>query len=144
MEMKFNVRAIKVISKTQMITLYGFFGFLNNYTFQAKFLYRLLPVWKVFPACLIYLRRVKLAKLRMAILFVTVLKSIHWVNSSARSSFFEKGIILTKPFQPSQSWHQLSFFEKGIIVQNFLLSEWGLVITLLLSISTILNITWKL
>ena len=54
------------------------------------------------------------------------LKSIHWVNSSARSSFFEKGIILTKPFQPSQSWHQLSFFEKGIIVQNFLLSEWAL------------------
>ena len=34
---------------------------------------------------------------------------------------------LTKPFQPSQSWHQLSFFEKGIIVQNFLLSEWALV-----------------
>ena len=56
----------------------------------------------------------------------TLLKSIHWVNSSARSSFFEKGIILTKPFQPSQSWHQLSFFEKGIIVQNFLLSRWAL------------------
>ena len=55
-----------------------------------------------------------------------MLKSIHWVSSSARSSFFEKGIILTKPFQPSQSWHQLSFFEKGIIVQNFLLSEWAL------------------
>ena len=54
------------------------------------------------------------------------LKSIHWVNGSAWSSFFEKGIILTKPFQPSQSWHQLSFFEKGIIVQNFLLSEWAL------------------
>ena len=37
-------------------------------------------------------------------------------------SFFEKGIILTNPFQPSQ----LSFFEKWIIVQNFLLSEWAL------------------
>ena len=56
----------------------------------------------------------------------STLKSIHWEKSSARSSFFEKGIILTKPFQPSQSWHQLSFFEKGIIVQNFLLSEWAL------------------
>ena len=51
------------------------------------------------------------------------LKSIRWVNSSARSSFFEKGIILTKTFQPS---HKLSFFEKGIIVQYFLLSEWAL------------------
>ena len=61
-------------------------------------------------------------------IWITTLKSIHWVNSSARSSFFEKGIILTKPFQPSQSWHQLSFFEKGIIVQNFLLSEWALAI----------------
>ena len=55
------------------------------------------------------------------------LKHIHWLNSSAQSSFFEKGIILTKPFQSSQSRHQLSFFEKGIIVQNFLLSEWALV-----------------
>ena len=54
---------------------------------------------------------------------VETLKSIHWVNCSVRSSLFEKGIIHTKPFQPSQSGHQLSFFEKGIIVQNFLL-QW--------------------
>ena len=47
--------------------------------------------------------------------WLIALKSIHWVNSSARSSFFEKGIILTKPFQHSQSWQQLPFFEKGII-----------------------------
>ena len=32
-----------------------------------------------------------------------LLKSIHWVNSSARSSFFEKHIILTKLFQPTRA-----------------------------------------
>ena len=31
------------------------------------------------------------------------LKSIHWVNRSAQSSFFEKDIILTKPFQPTRA-----------------------------------------
>ena len=55
------------------------------------------------------------------------LKSIHWVNSSAQSSFFEKHIILTKPFQPARADISCSFFEKHIIVQNFLLSEWALV-----------------
>ena len=55
------------------------------------------------------------------------LKSIHWVNSFARSSFFEKHIILTKPFQPARADISCSFFEKHIIVQNFLLSEWALV-----------------
>ena len=54
------------------------------------------------------------------------LKSIHWVNSFARSSFFEKHIILTKPFQPARADISCSFFEKHIIVQNFLLSEWTL------------------
>ena len=45
---------------------------------------------------------------------------------SAQSSFFEKGILLNKPCQASQSWHQLSFFEKGILVQYNLLNEWTL------------------
>ena len=58
---------------------------------------------------------------------IKILKSIHWVNSSARSSLFEKHIILTKPFQPNQSWQLMSFFEKDIIVQYFLLSEWTLI-----------------
>ena len=45
---------------------------------------------------------------------------IHLLSKQFCTIFiFWKGIILTKPFQPSQSWHQLSFFEKGIIVQNF-------------------------
>ena len=56
-----------------------------------------------------------------------LLKSIHWVNSSARSSFFEKHIILTKPFQPARADISCSFFEKHIIVQNFLLGEWALI-----------------
>ena len=34
---------------------------------------------------------------------VDILKSIHWVNRSAQSSFFEKHIILTKPFQPTRA-----------------------------------------
>ena len=59
---------------------------------------------------------------------ILLLKSIHWVNSSARSSFFEKHIILTKPFQPARADISCSFFEKHIIVQNFLLSEWALVL----------------
>ena len=67
-------------------------------------------------------RNVVFLKIRIQIL----LKPIDFVDSSARSSFFEKGIILTKPFPPSQSWYQMSFFEKGIIVQNFLLGEWAL------------------
>ena len=57
---------------------------------------------------------------------IIFVKSIHWVNSSARSSFFEKDIILTKPFQPARADISCSFFEKHIIVQNFLLSEWAL------------------
>ena len=32
-----------------------------------------------------------------------VLKSIHWVNSSAQSSLFEKHIILTKPFKADRA-----------------------------------------
>ena len=36
---------------------------------------------------------------------------------SARSSVYEK-IILIKPFQASQSWHQLSVYESKILVQN--------------------------
>ena len=62
------------------------------------------------------------------------LKSIHWVNSFARSSFFEKHIILTKPFQPARADISCSFFEKHIIVQNFLLSEWALTLAIWLSI----------
>ena len=50
---------------------------------------------------------------------IKTLKSIHWVNNSAQSSFFEKGILLTKP-----DWHQLSYNENKIIVQNCLLNEW--------------------
>ena len=38
-----------------------------------------------------------------------------------------KGILLTKPFQASLSWHQLSFYENKICVQNCLLDEWILV-----------------
>ena len=45
---------------------------------------------------------------------------------SAQSLFFVKGILLTKPFQASQSWNQLSFYENKILVQNCLLSEWTL------------------
>ena len=63
-----------------------------------------------------------------------LLKSIHWVNSFARSSFFEKHIILTKPFQPARADISCSFFEKHIIVQNFLLSEWALTLAIWLSI----------
>ena len=59
-----------------------------------------------------------------------LLKSIHWVNSSARSSFFEKHIILTKPFQPTRADISCSFSEKDIIVQSFLLSEWALEVLL--------------
>ena len=57
----------------------------------------------------------------------TFLKSIHWVYISAWSSFFEKHIILAKPFQPARADISCSFFEKHIIVQNFLLSEWALI-----------------
>ena len=39
---------------------------------------------------------------------------------SARSSVYEKRILLTKPFQASQSWHQLSVYE------NMILNEWTL------------------
>ena len=45
---------------------------------------------------------------------------------SARSSVYEKRILLTKPFLASQSWHQLSVFENKILLQNCLLNEWTL------------------
>ena len=45
---------------------------------------------------------------------------------SAQSLFFVKGILLTKPFQASQSWNRLSFYENKILVQNCLLNEWTL------------------
>ena len=45
----------------------------------------------------------------------------------ARSSVCEERILLTKPFQASQSWHQLSVYENKILVQNCLLNEWTLV-----------------
>ena len=38
----------------------------------------------------------------------------------AQSSVYEKRILLTKPFQASQSWHQLSVYE------NMILNEWTL------------------
>jgi hypothetical protein len=38
--------------------------------------------------------------------------------------FLKKGILLTKPFQASQIWHQLSIYENKILVQNCLLNEW--------------------
>ena len=47
---------------------------------------------------------------------------------SARSSFFEKGLLLTKPFQASKSWHQLSVYENKILVQNCLNNKWTLVL----------------
>ena len=43
---------------------------------------------------------------------------------SARSSLYENEILLAKPFQSSQSWHQLSVYENKILVQNFLQNEW--------------------
>ena len=67
-------------------------------------------------------------------ILVTYLKFNYWVNSFARSSFFEKHIILTKPFQPARADISCSFFEKHIIVQNFLLSEWALTLAIWLSI----------
>ena len=45
---------------------------------------------------------------------------------SARSSVYEKRIVLTKPFQASQRWHQLSIYENKILVQNCLHNEWTL------------------
>ena len=45
---------------------------------------------------------------------------------SARSSLYEKRILLTKPFQARQSWHQLSVYENKILVQKCLLNEWTL------------------
>ena len=39
---------------------------------------------------------------------------------SARSSVYEDKILLTKSFQASQSWHQLSVYENKIFVQNCL------------------------
>ena len=38
----------------------------------------------------------------------------------AQSSVYENRILLTKPFQTSQSWYQLSVYENKILVQNFL------------------------
>ena len=72
------------------------------------------------------LTKLFIGSLRASWAFKNQIKSIHWVNISARSSFFEKHIILTKPFQPARADISCSFFEKHIIVQNFLLSEWAL------------------
>ena len=46
---------------------------------------------------------------------------------SAWSSVYENKVLLTKPFQASQSWHQMSVYENKILVQNCLLNEWILV-----------------
>ena len=46
---------------------------------------------------------------------------------SARSSVYENKILLTKPFQASQSWHQLSVYENKILLQNCLQNDWTLV-----------------
>ena len=45
-----------------------------------------------------------------------MLQAIHSV--SAWSSVYEKRILLTKPLQASQSWHQLSVYANKILVQN--------------------------
>ena len=60
------------------------------------------------------------------------LKLIHFVNSVLRSSFFEKGILLTKLFQASQSWHQLSFYEKWF--------AWNLILINISIFKTVINI----
>ena len=52
------------------------------------------------------------------------LKPIHFLDSDCTIFIIEKGILLFKPFQASQSWHQLSFYENKILVQNCLLNEW--------------------
>ena len=65
-------------------------------------------------------------------LFGVKLKAIHFVNTqtvSTQSSDLDKRILLTKPFQASQSWHQLSVYENKIRAQNCLLNEWTLVAT---------------
>ena len=49
-----------------------------------------------------------------------IVKPIHFVNSVCTIFIFEKGILLAKPFQASQSWHQLSFYENKILVQSCL------------------------
>ena len=45
---------------------------------------------------------------------------------SAGSSVYENKILLTKPFQASQNWHQLSVYENKILAQNCLQNEWTL------------------
>ena len=49
-----------------------------------------------------------------------LLKAIRFVNSavSARSSVYENKVLLTKPFQASQSWRQLSVYENKVLVQS--------------------------
>ena len=42
--------------------------------------------------------------------------------------FWKRHPSLFKPFQASQSWHQLSFYENKILGQNCLLDEWILVL----------------
>ena len=56
-----------------------------------------------------------------------LLKAIHFVNLavSSRSSVYEKKDFLTKSFQPSQSWHQLSVYKNKNLVQNCLHKEWN-------------------
>ena len=57
--------------------------------------------------------------LRCISTFYTKSKSIHRVNSSARSSFFEKGIILTKPFQASRADISCHSLKKGSLCRTF-------------------------
>ena len=38
---------------------------------------------------------------------------------SARSSFYENKVLLTKPFQACQNWHQVSVYENKVLVQNY-------------------------
>ena len=52
------------------------------------------------------------------------LKAIHFVNSVCTIFSLWKKILLTKPCQASQSWHQLSVYENKINFQNYLLIEW--------------------
>ena len=44
---------------------------------------------------------------------------------SAKSSIHENKILLTKPFQASQSWHQLSVYENKILVQSIFDYQWS-------------------
>ena len=51
-----------------------------------------------------------------------LLKSTHWVNRSAQFSFFEKDIILTKPFQPTRADISCHSLKKISLCRTF--SQW--------------------